>query len=156
MVSEPGCLVRVEERFWLPEGPKGEENLQFNLVNSCKDCFDKQSFNSLMKNFPSIKKTVEFRRVYKRGVVHSYGVLVMYVYANSLSINRIGISASRKNGNSVERHRFYRRIREIFRKYDSGVKKGNDIVIIARKHALHTRFFWLEKDYMSLIKLHGL
>lgn len=105
-----------------------------------------------MKNFPSIKKTDEFRRVYNCGVSRAVGDLVMYVCKNELRSNRIGITAARKMGNSVIRHRFIRRVREIFRKYETMTLKGWDIVVVAKKNAGTADFRKLEEDYCTLLK----
>lgn len=80
----------------------------------------------------------------------------MYVYKNNLGSNRIGISVGKKIGNSVVRHTFTRRIREIFRKYDQKTISGNDIVIVAGKGSGRARFQELEKSFVSLLRFHGL
>ena len=84
-----------------------------------------------MKNFPSLKSNSDFQRVYKNGKSYANKTLVMYVYRNELSYNRIGISVSKKNGNSVVRHTFARKIREIFRlnKIEKMLKKINSLVL---------------------------
>ncbi len=58
-----------------------------------------------MSNFITLKNSREFGSVYntKDSVANKY--LVMYLRANSLEYNRLGISVSKKVGNSVVRHR---------------------------------------------------
>lgn len=56
----------------------------------------------------------------------------MYVSENGQSENRLGISVSKKVGNSVIRHRITRLIREAYRLNNSKFESGYDIVIIAR------------------------
>ena len=84
-----------------------------------------------MKNFPSLRSNADFQRVYKKGKSYANKTLVMYVYGNELDYNRIGISVSKKNGNSVVRHTFARKIREIFRlnKIEKMLKKINSLVL---------------------------
>ncbi len=109
-----------------------------------------------MKRFPSIKKNTEYRRIYQQGSSRAAGVLVMYVEDNGTDISRLGISASKRLGNSVVRHTFARRIREIFRKYNNSTVQGKNIIIVARSHAAEADFHKLEKDYVKLLQGHGI
>ena len=68
-----------------------------------------------MKFSESLKKNKDFQIVYRKGKSFANSFLVMYVYPNGLEINRLGISVSRKVGNSVVRHRLTRLIRESYR-----------------------------------------
>ena len=68
-----------------------------------------------MKRFHSIKKNSDFQKVYKNGISYANKYLVMYVLDADEEDTRIGISVSRKVGNSVVRHRFVRLVRESFR-----------------------------------------
>lgn len=61
----------------------------------------------------SLKKNQDFRNVYENGKSYADKYLVMYVLENNKNINRLGISASKKVGNSVVRHRFARLVREL-------------------------------------------
>ena len=60
----------------------------------------------------SLKKTEQFRKCYSTGKSYVNRYLVLYVCGNGLGRNRIGISVSKKVGNSVVRHRITRLIRE--------------------------------------------
>ena len=107
-----------------------------------------------MKRFPSIKKNKDFQIAYKNGKSHATGALVMYIIENGLDHNRIGISCSKKIGNSVVRHTFARKMREIFRLNDSKVKKGLDIVIVIRFKANFCNYNQLESQYLNLLNRH--
>ena len=61
----------------------------------------------------SLKKYGDFQRVYKRGRSYANKYLIMYVLKQDVQENRIGISVSKKVGNSVVRHRITRLIREV-------------------------------------------
>ena len=52
----------------------------------------------------SLKKNRDFQNVYKSGKSYANKRLVMYVLKNNSEKNRIGISVSKKVGNSVIRH----------------------------------------------------
>ena len=68
-----------------------------------------------MKHTESLKKNRDFQNVYKKGTSFANRYLVMYVMDNGLEINRVGISVSKKVGNSVVRHRVKRLIKEAYR-----------------------------------------
>ena len=68
-----------------------------------------------MKRFHSLKKNSEFQAVYRQGRSYANKYLVMYVLDTDRKGARIGISVSKKVGNSVVRHRFARLVRESFR-----------------------------------------
>ena len=65
-----------------------------------------------MKYAESLKKNKDFQNVYKNGTSYANRYLVMYMLRNQVSRNRLGISVSKKVGNSVVRHRLTRLIWE--------------------------------------------
>lgn len=109
-----------------------------------------------MKRFPSIKKNDDFKTVYTKGNSQANSLLVMYVLKKEDSENRIGISASKKIGNSVTRHRMCRLVRESFRLNDDKLKKGYDIVVVIRKPAVQCGYDSICEAYMNLCKRHGI
>jgi ribonuclease P protein component len=85
-----------------------------------------------MKHTESLKKNFQFRIVYGKGNSVANRFLVMYRLKNGKDINRLGISVSKKVGNSVVRSRVTRLIRESYRLQEDHIKSGWDIVIVAR------------------------
>lgn len=85
-----------------------------------------------MSKVISLKNSREFGSVYntRNSVANKY--LVMYLRNNGLDYNRLGISVSKKVGNSVVRHRVTRLIREAYRLNRANIDVGYDIVIVAR------------------------
>ena len=69
---------------------------------------------------------------------------------NELGKNRIGISVSKKVGNSVVRHRITRLIRESYRLHEQMFNSGLDIVVVARACASDASFFDIEAALLSL------
>lgn len=112
----------------------------------------------------SIKKNNEFRYIYKKGKSYANKYLVMYITDrtessranNRVDGNRIGISVSKKVGNSVVRHRITRKIREIYRLNDSKMVQKKDIVVVARVNAKNAVYNELESAYLHLCRLHNI
>lgn len=80
----------------------------------------------------SLKKNNEFRTVYKKGRYKAGKHIVMYVLPNKKNINRIGITTGKKFGNSVQRNKMKRYIRESYRLSREQMNTGYDIIFMAR------------------------
>ncbi|MSS62964.1 ribonuclease P protein component [Velocimicrobium porci] len=107
-----------------------------------------------MKLSESLKKNQDFQKVYRRGKSYANKYLVMYVLENQLGKNRLGISVSKKVGNSVVRHRLTRLIRESYRLNEIVFKQGLDIVVIARVTAKGKGYKEINSALLHLGKLH--
>ena len=102
----------------------------------------------------SLKKNSDFKIVYSHGKSYANKYLVMYVLENNPGKNRIGISVSKKVGNSVVRHRITRLVRESYRLHENIFNSGLDIVIVARKSASTVKYIEIESALLHLGKLH--
>ena len=107
-----------------------------------------------MKFSQSLKKNRDFQNVYKKGTSFANSYLVMYILENGLQENRIGISVSKKVGNSVVRHHLTRLIRESYRLSAEHFRCGIDIVVIARTSAKGRNYHEIESALIHLGKLH--
>lgn len=107
-----------------------------------------------MINTESLKKNNEFRTVYRRGKSVSNKLLVLYKLPNNLDRNRLGISVSKKVGNSVVRSRITRLIRESYRGHEDQVSIGWDLVIIARNPANGATFHEISQAMDNVFKKH--
>jgi len=107
-----------------------------------------------MKHSESLKKNKDFQTVYRTGVSYANRKLVMYVIENGTNQNRLGISVSKKVGNSVIRHRLTRLIREAYRLREDMFNSGLDIVVIARVSAKEADFFEIDSALVHLGGLH--
>ena len=107
-----------------------------------------------MKFSDSLKKNRDFQNVYSKGRSYANRMLVMYVLDNHTENNRLGISVSKKVGNSVIRHRITRLIRESYRLQEDMFNSGLDIVVIARSTARNADYHQIESALMHLGGLH--
>ena len=107
-----------------------------------------------MKFSDSLKKNSDFQRVYKNGRSVANRYLVMYVLENQTNQNRIGISVSKKVGNSVIRHHITRLVRESYRLHEDMFNSGLDIVVIARSTAKDISYREVESALLHLGSLH--
>ena len=107
-----------------------------------------------MKFSESLKKNSYFQNVYKNGKSYANRFLVMYVMENHLERNRLGISVSKKVGNSVIRHHITRLVREAYRLQEERFNSGLDIVVIARVSAKNITYRETESALLHLGNLH--
>ena len=106
--------------------------------------------------FVHIRSNRDFQRVYKNGKSLANRHLVMYVLKNNSDENRLGISVSKKVGNSVIRHRITRLIRESYRLNINLFKGGYDIIVIARVSAKGKSYEEMCSALIHLGKIHNI
>lgn len=110
-----------------------------------------------MKYAESLKKNYEFRIVYRKGKSLANKHLVLYKYRNNKTNNRVGISVSKKVGNSVVRSRVTRLIRESYRLNEEHIEKeGWDFVVIARSAAKGASYEEISSALINLLKQHNI
>lgn len=102
----------------------------------------------------SLKKSEDFKKVYSKKKSYANKYLVVYISENGLELSRLGISVSKKVGNSVVRHRLTRLVRESFRLNEEKFLTGYDIVVVLRNNAKGRSFFEIESALLHLGKLH--
>ena len=107
-----------------------------------------------MKFSESLKKNIDFQNVYRNGKSYANRFLVVYILENHTEKNRLGISVSKKVGNSVIRHHLTRLIRESYRLHEDMFDSGLDIVVIARATARNISYYEVESALMHLGRLH--
>lgn len=107
-----------------------------------------------MKKTESLKNNSEYQVVYQTGKSYANKFLIMYVRENGFHDNRLGISVSKKVGNSVIRHRVTRLIRESYRLSEDQIMSGLDIVVVARVSAKGKNYSEIDSALKHLVKLH--
>ena len=108
----------------------------------------------IMQFSESLKRNYDFQNVYRNGKSYANKYLVMYVLENSEGMNRLGISVSKKVGNSVVRHRITRLVRESYRLHENIFNSGLDIVVVARVGAKEVGYAEIESALLHVSKLH--
>lgn len=88
-----------------------------------------------------IRKRPDFIRIQSEGrKVVTKHLLAFYLFATE-GLPRLGITASRKVGGSVERNRIKRLLREAFRHGKHELPVGLLLVLVAKPHAKSATFF---------------
>ena len=101
----------------------------------------------------SLRKNRDFQVVFKTGRSYANKLLVMYVRENGTEKNRLGISVSKKVGNSVVRHRVKRLIKESYRLREKVFNSGLDIVVVVKPCASKCTYWEIESALLHLAKL---
>ena len=109
-----------------------------------------------MRFTESLRKKRQFQEVYKTGKSRANKYLVMYVSENHQEKNYLGISVSKKVGNSVVRHRVKRLVKESYRLHEDIFNSGLNIVITARASSASITYQEMESAVLHLGKLHGI
>lgn len=79
-----------------------------------------------------LRRNSDFSSIYKKGKSVGDRFVVVFSRKNNLPYNRIAFLASKKVGNSVERNRARRLMKENYRIWKGEIKEGYDMIFIAR------------------------
>lgn len=104
-----------------------------------------------MKCINSLKNNREFKSVYNKRISFANKLLIMYI--SRTEDMRLGISVSKKVGNSVVRHRLARLVRESYRLNKKHINNNYSIVVVVRPNAKNATFFEIESALIHLYKL---
>ena len=97
----------------------------------------------------SLKTNNDFRRVYRKGDSAVRPCLVVYAHRNRGGGNRLGFTVTAKVGKAHTRNLVRRRLREIYRLHESGLRPGYDMVVVARPRAAQVEYKRLEKEFLA-------
>ncbi len=109
-----------------------------------------------MKNTIMIKENIVFKKVLKNGKYMKGKYLNIHIINSKINDfnNRLGICVSKKNGNSVQRNKLKRWIREIYKLEEDKLKKEILIVILMKKNINFSDvdFYKIKDDIISLFQ----
>lgn len=94
----------------------------------------------------------EFGRLYGKGNSIRDRYIVLIYLKNGLSYNRRAFLASKKVGNSVQRNRAKRLMKESFRYYEEKIPEGYDIILIARNTINGRKYEDVRKSFEKSLK----
>ena len=129
--------------------------INLSLVNQGRS---PHCYMEVSQKFPKTDRILKrgiFRRVYEEGRKIQARHFTAFVLSNSGGQPRIGITATRKMGNSVERNRARRLVREVFRKNKWLVPQGVDIVINVKRSLAEASYGDLEGDFITFLERAG-
>ena len=104
----------------------------------------------------SLTKNYEFKRLYNKGKRFASGYVVVYCSRNNSAVNKLGITVSTKLGGAVQRNRIRRRLKEIYRQNEPALRKGYNIVLVARHGSRDVKWKDLESSVSHLFRKLGL
>lgn len=97
-----------------------------------------------------VRRRPDYLAAYERGTRLSGRLMTVFLLDNGQASARLGIAATRKLGDAVERNRAKRLVRETFRR--NKPQAGFDIVVIPRREMLVADFVTVQADYRAILK----
>lgn len=98
----------------------------------------------------------DFSRIYSRGKSVGERYVVLFYMKNGLDCSRRAFLASKKVGNSVQRNRARRLMRESYREISRKIPAGYDIIMIARKSINEKKFQEVDASLRRAFRKSGL
>ena len=97
-------------------------------------------------------RNYQFLKVYKRGISYAGKYLVVYCLKNNCNCLRLGITTSKKVGNSVVRNRIRRLLKENYRQVEEKILVGYDIVFVVRANDNVPSYYEIKREMKYLLK----
>ncbi len=123
-----------------------------------------QRFMKYSNTSESLKDNRDFQKVYQYGKSAANRTLVLMRQLEQMPYswkvagytkNRVGISVSKKVGNSVVRHHLCRLVRESYRLNENKFDRGLDLVVIVRPGARELTFSEIDRALLHVSRKLG-
>ena len=99
-----------------------------------------------------MRRRIEYLRCYREGRRRHGDLMILYAAVNELGHPRLGITVSRKVGNSVVRHLLKRRIREIYRRWNERIQlPAMDLMVHLKPTSAGASFSALNRELTRLL-----
>ncbi len=95
-------------------------------------------------------------RVRRLGTSYAHPLIVLVALPNQLDRSRFAVVAGRSVGNSVQRNRAKRYLREALRPLLPHIALGWDVILLARRPILSVKFQECQMAILSLLQRAGL
>ena len=103
------------------------------------------------KKIERLRVSYQFKRVYDKGRRYNSPLFTFFVIKNNEPVSRLGVTVTRKVGNSVERNRCKRILREIFRQNKKLLIDHYDLVFNVKKAMIQTPYQEVLTEYLRLM-----
>lgn len=104
-----------------------------------------------------LRHTSQFREAYDQNRRWHGRHMVLFLHASPEASMRLGVVASKKVGNAVQRARAKRRLREAFRRHrDRFTASSDDVVLVARRSILNADWADIITELLHLASQAGL
>jgi ribonuclease P protein component len=100
-----------------------------------------------------LHKRAEFLRAYDQGAKRHGRFVIVFVVATPRPVSRLGVSATRKFGGSVQRNLAKRRVREVFRRMP--MPPGLDVVVVPKREFPDASHAELDADIRAALARAG-
>lgn len=114
-----------------------------------------RSFPHKMHNKKVLRNQKDFDAVYRKGKSAAGKYVVVFYKRNNLGFSRISFLASKKVGNSVQRNRARRLMKEAMRTSGIDLPSGYDFIVIARNSINGVKCRNVQNSLYSVMKRTG-
>lgn len=108
--------------------------------------------NRRLSRSQRLTRTSLFREAFDQGQRWVGKSMVLWLRSGDGAALRLGVVASKKVGGAVARARAKRLLREVFRQNRHLCVGSRDVVLVARRGLIETRWSGIEKEFLDLAR----
>ena len=98
-----------------------------------------------------LRKRAEYLRIQAKGSKNKSRYFLISVMENEFECSRIGVTITKKiDKRAARRNRLRRRVKEVFRKFNTKFEYNADIVVVGLKSSTEVDFSQIKKDLIYL------